>query len=109
MELQFSASHAHGTEQEDTCEHPTGEQAFQGSRSSTGAGALRLSPILSALLSLLEIIKENGCFPEPGPEPSALSALPKSSCNKFIGIMLPSLNPSPSPHMGDLKGLKPRQ
>lgn len=68
---------------------------------------LRLSPILSALLSLLGIIKENGCFPEPGPGPSALPALPKSPCNKFIGITLPSPNPGPSPRTGDLKGLEP--
>lgn len=72
-----------------------------------GVGPLRLSPILSALLSLLGIIKENGCFPEPGPGPSALPALSKSPCNKFIGITLPSPNPGPSPRVGDLKGLEP--
>lgn len=75
-----------------------------GARTSVGVG---LSPILSALLSLLGIIKENGCFPEPGLGPSALPALSKSPCNKFIGITLPSPNPGPSPRVGDLKGLEP--
>lgn len=81
--------------------------ASLGTRTSVGVGPLRLSPILSALLSLLGIIKENGCFPEPGPGPSALPALSKSPCNKFIGITLPSPNPGPSPRVGDLKGLEP--
>lgn len=81
----------------DTWEHPPGDWDHR----------RRLSPILSALLSLLGIIKENGCFPEPGPGPSALPALPKSPCNKFIGITLPSPNPGPSPCAGDLKGLGP--
>lgn len=78
-----------------------GDQDFR------AVGPLLLSPILSALLSLLGIIKENGCFPEPGPGPSALPALSKSPCNKFIGITLPSPNPGPSPRVGDLKGLEP--
>lgn len=99
MELQFGAGRAHGPGQ--------GDSIPLGSRTSAGVGTLCLSLVLSALLSLLGIIKENGCFPELGLEPSALPVLPKSPCNKFIGITLPSPNPSPSPHTGDLKGLKP--
>ena len=57
-----------------------------------------LAPFLPALLSLLGIIKENGCFLRL--RPSAPLALPKSPCNKFIGITQPSPNPSPAPRAG---------
>lgn len=104
-ELQFGAGRVRGPEQGDTREQP---RVPLGTGTSAAVGPLRLSPILSALLSLLGIIKENGCFPEPGPGPSALPALPKSLCNKFIGITLPSPNPGPSPPREGFKRIRAR-